>query len=63
MGIDNITGSIEIGKDANIIINDGDVLDMRGNKVTKAFIQGRDIKLDDKQKQLYERYKYKYKIN
>ena len=63
LGIDNITGSIEIGKDANIIINDGDILDMRGNKVTKAFIQGRDIKLDDKQKQLYERYKYKYKIN
>lgn len=63
LGIDNVTGSVEVGKDANIIINDGDILDMRGNQVTKAFIQGRDIKLDDKQKQLYERYKYKYKIN
>lgn len=63
LGIDDITGSIEVGKDANIIISEGDVLDMRGNRLTKAFIQGRDISLDSKQKQLYERYKYKYKIN
>jgi imidazolonepropionase-like amidohydrolase len=63
LGIDDITGSIEMGKDANIIISDGDILDMRGNQVTKAFIQGRDISLDNKQKQMYERYKHKYKIN
>ena len=62
LGIDAITGSIEVGKDANIIISEGDILDMRGNQLTKAFIQGRDISLDNKQKQLYERYKYKYKI-
>jgi imidazolonepropionase-like amidohydrolase len=62
LGIDNITGSIEAGKDANIIISNGDILDMRGNQVVKAYIQGRDISLDNKQKQLYERYKFKYKI-
>jgi imidazolonepropionase-like amidohydrolase len=62
LGIDDITGSIEAGKDANIIISDGDILDMRGNQVVKAFIQGRDISLDNKQKQLYDRYKHKYKI-
>ena len=62
LGIDDITGSIEIGKDANIIISAGDILDMRGNQITNAFIQGRSINLDNKQKQLYERYKYKYKI-
>jgi imidazolonepropionase-like amidohydrolase len=63
LGIDDITGSLEAGKDANIVISEGDLLDMRGNQVTKAFIQGRDISLDNKQKQLYERYKHKYKIN
>ena len=63
LGIDNITGSIETGKDANIVISDGDLLDMRGNQVIKAYIQGRDISLDNKQKQLFERYKFKYKIN
>lgn len=62
LGIDDITGSLETGKDANIIISDGDILDMRGNQVVKAFIQGREISLDNKQKQLYERYKHKYKI-
>jgi imidazolonepropionase-like amidohydrolase len=63
LGIDNMTGSLETGKDANIIISEGDILDMRGNQVTDAFIQGRKISLDNKQKQLYERYKFKYKIN
>jgi len=62
LGIDDVTGSIETGKDANIVISDGDILDMRSNQVTKAFIQGRDVSLDNKQKQLYERYKFKYKI-
>lgn len=62
LGIDNVTGSIEIGKDANMVVSDGDILDMRGNQITKAFIQGRDVSLDNKQKQLYERYKFKYKI-
>ncbi len=62
LGIDDITGSIETGKDANVIISEGDILDMRGNQLIKAYIQGRDVSLDNKQKQLYERYKHKYKI-
>jgi len=59
LGIDNITGSIETGKDANIIISDGDILDMRSNNVTMAFIQGRNIDLNNKQTQLYNKYKNK----
>ncbi|MCY7310110.1 MAG: amidohydrolase family protein, partial [Chitinophagaceae bacterium] len=61
MGADKI-GSIVVGKDANIIISSGDILDMRTNNVTDAFIQGRKINLDDKQKQLNERYEEKYNI-
>jgi imidazolonepropionase-like amidohydrolase len=60
LGIADKTGSIEVGKDANIIISDGDVLDMRSSIITAAFIQGRQVSLDNKQHQLYERYKYKY---
>lgn len=63
LGIDDKTGSLEAGKDANIIISDGDILDMKSSTVTNAFIQGREVSLDNKQKQLYERYKYKYGIN
>jgi imidazolonepropionase-like amidohydrolase len=62
LGIDNMTGSLETGKDANIVISNGDLLDMRGNQVVRAFIQGRDISLDNKQKQLFERYKHKYNL-
>jgi imidazolonepropionase-like amidohydrolase len=62
LGIDDRTGSIEVGKDANIIVSTGDILDMRTNNITNAFIQGRTIELNDKQKQLYERYKYKYSL-
>lgn len=62
LGIDDKTGSLEVGKDANIIVSQGDILDMRGNQLTNAFIQGRSISLDNKQKQLYERYKHKYGI-
>ena len=62
LGIDNITGSLEKGKDANIIISEGDILDMKTSKVTQAFIQGREINLDNKHSQLFERYKYKYSI-
>lgn len=62
LGIEAQTGTIEVGKDANILISNGDLLDMRGNQLSKAFIQGRSVSLDNKQKQLYERYKYKYGI-
>jgi imidazolonepropionase-like amidohydrolase len=60
LGIEKQTGSIEVGKDANIIISDGDILDMRTSQVTDAFIQGRKIDLNDKQKQLNEKYNRKY---
>jgi imidazolonepropionase-like amidohydrolase len=60
LGIADKTGSIEAGKDANIIISEGDVLDMKSSVITAAFIQGRPVSLDNKQHQLYERYKYKY---
>lgn len=60
LGIDDRTGSIEVGKDANIVVSDGDILDMRTSIITDAFIQGRKVSLENKQTQLYERYKYKY---
>ena len=60
LGIADKTGSIEVGKDANIVISTGDILDMRTSTVTDAFIQGRKIDLTDKQKQLNDRYNRKY---
>lgn len=60
LGIEATTGSIEKGKDATLFISEGDVLDMRTSKVETAFIQGRMIDLDNKQKALYRKFKEKY---
>ncbi len=60
LGISDITGSIEAGKDANIVVSEGDILDMKNSVITNAFIRGRAIDLANKQTQLYERYKFKY---
>lgn len=62
MGVADKTGSIEVGKDANIIISEGDILDMRTSIVTDAWIQGRKIDLTDKHKLLNERYNKKYDL-
>ena len=62
MGIDKTTGSLAIGKDATFFISAGDALDMIGNKVEEAFIQGRSINLDNLHKQLDKKFSDKYGI-
>jgi imidazolonepropionase-like amidohydrolase len=60
LGIDAQCGTLEQGKDATLFISEGDALDMRTNKLTNAFIQGRMISLETHQTKLNERYKTKY---
>ncbi len=60
LGIDATAGTLEAGKDATLFISTGDALDMRTNNVETAFINGRQINLDNVQKQLNEKYKAKY---
>ena len=60
LGIDKMVGTLEVGKHATLIVSAGDVLDMRSAKVEQAFIQGRKVDLDDKQKRLYRKYSEKY---
>ncbi|MEO8860445.1 MAG: amidohydrolase, partial [Ginsengibacter sp.] len=59
---DSVTGTLEAGKDANIVVSEGDILDMEHSIVDLAFIQGRNINLDNKQSQLAKKYEYKYGI-
>ena len=61
LGIDDMVGTLEVGKDATLFISEGDALDMRGNQLTKAYIQGRDISLETHQTKLWKRYANKYK--
>src|SRR5439155_897073 len=59
LGVADRVGSLTDGKDATLIVCDGDVLE-EPTHVERAYIQGRLIDLNDKQKRLYEKYKTKY---
>lgn len=61
LGIESSVGSIAIGKHATLFISQGDALDMRGNILTHAFIQGRTVSLETHQTKLWKRYETKYK--
>ncbi|MBK8954418.1 MAG: amidohydrolase family protein [Saprospiraceae bacterium] len=56
LGIDKTCGTLETGKDATFVISNGDAFDMRSQNITHAFIQGRELNLDDRQKELYRRF-------
>jgi len=60
LGIDQNYGSLEVGKSATLFISEGDALDMRTNKLLKAFIDGREISLESHQTKLWRRYSKKY---
>ena len=56
LGIEKTTGTLEVGKDATLFISEGDALDMRGNILNHAFIQGRKISLESHHTTLWKRY-------
>lgn len=60
LGIDDNYGTLGIGKSATLFISEGDALDMIGNKLTHAFIDGRAISLATHQTELWHRYREKY---
>jgi imidazolonepropionase-like amidohydrolase len=55
-GIADRIGSIEQGKIANLIVTDGDPLEIR-TQIKHVFINGRDIPLTSRHTELYEKYK------
>ena len=60
LGIDDRVGTLERGKVATMFLSEGDALDMRTNSLTHAWIEGRDIDLDNRQRQLYRKFQTKY---
>jgi imidazolonepropionase-like amidohydrolase len=60
IGIGSQQGTLEKGKDATLFISKGNALDMQGNVLIHAFIQGREIILDNKQVALFRKYGEKY---
>jgi imidazolonepropionase-like amidohydrolase len=60
LGCADRVGSLEPGKDATLIVADGDILETPTH-VELAFVQGRQVDLTSKHTQLYEKYREKYR--
>jgi imidazolonepropionase-like amidohydrolase len=60
LGLEKQLGSLEVGKNATLIVTDGPITDVRTGKVTKAYISGRAVNIDNKQKVLYRNYATRY---
>ncbi len=55
-GVDKHVGSIEVGKIANLVITDGDILEFR-TKVRQMLINGEPTELTNRHTRLYEKFK------
>ena len=55
-GVADRLGSLEVGKSANVIVTDGDPLEIRTN-VKRVFIAGEEIAMDSRHTQLYEKFR------
>ena len=60
LGIEKKYGSLEKGKSATLFLSAGNALEMNGNIIDKAYIDGRDISLETHQTELWKRYMNKY---
>jgi imidazolonepropionase-like amidohydrolase len=60
LGIDDVLGSLEPGKDATLIISDGHPLELWA-RPERVFIRGRSISMTDKHQRLYEHYLEKHR--
>jgi len=57
LGIAGDYGSLEPGKSATLFVSDGDVLDVLTQHVTRMWIDGRAVDLDDRQKALERKFR------
>lgn len=55
-GVADKLGSLEVGKSANVILTDGDPLEMRTN-VRRVFIAGEEIPMDSRHTLLYDKFR------
>ena len=60
MGIADRYGTLEVGKSATLIVTSGNPLETT-TKVERAFVDGRELDLRNKQTELYEKYREKYR--
>jgi imidazolonepropionase-like amidohydrolase len=56
LGVGDRLGTLEVGKEATLIVTDGDPLEIR-TEVLQAFMAGREMDLNNRHKRLYEKYR------
>lgn len=59
LGVADRVGSVEVGKDATLIVTDGTPLNAK-TQILSAYIQGRHVDLSNRHTRLYEKYQQKY---
>lgn len=59
LGVDDKIGALKPYLKANIIVVDGDILDHKTSHVLYEFIDGKEVDLNSKNKELYEKYRQK----
>ena len=62
LGIDDRTGSLETGKEANLFISTGDALDMISHNIEMLFLMGKKVSLENHQTKLYDKFLEKFEI-
>lgn len=59
LGVEKDLGSLDVGKKATLVVSDGDILDPITQRLVRAYIGGREVDLNNKHKELYEKYRVK----
>lgn len=60
LGVGDRLGSLEVGKDATLLVTDGDPLELT-TKIDLAFVAGRQVDLRSKQTELAKKYRERYR--
>jgi imidazolonepropionase-like amidohydrolase len=60
LGVADRVGSLDIGKDATLVITDGNILEI-ATQVEQAYVQGRRVDMSDRHKRLWNKYQQRYR--
>ena len=60
LGVADRVGSLDIGKDATLVITDGNILEI-ATQVEQAYVQGRRVDMSDRHKRLWKKYQQRYR--
>lgn len=60
LGVQELMGTLEVGKQATLLVSVGDIMEIATNDIVQAYIRGQKVGLKNKQQEMYEKYTEKY---